>query len=69
MTGKHAPDCRWPKGFPCLRFSTDGTLAGAEIAHTMGTTSEEEIIRRGFEREPLTGMDEEQADWEETGEE
>jgi hypothetical protein len=57
---------------PCREFSTDGTSLGAEIAHSMGTDSEAEIIRQGwiaedFNRQPdLTGMTEEQADWEES---
>lgn len=57
--------CRWPDGRPCRKFSTDGTRLGADIAHTMGTTSELEIIEREANRKPeLTGMDAEQADWE-----
>lgn len=46
----------------CRAFSTDGTRLGQIIAHTQGTTSElthrEQIIL------DLTGMPEEQADWE-----
>lgn len=71
MTGKHAPGCRWPKGSPCREFSTDGTLLGAEIAHTMDTTDEAEIFVQAREdlweevQDRLTGMAEEQAEWEE----
>lgn len=52
------------------RPSTDGTWLGAEIAETMGTTDENEIIAEGrgylkrHAEESLTGMPEEQADWE-----
>jgi hypothetical protein len=63
---QHDGNCAWPNGEPCRKFSTDGTRLGAEIAHTMGTTDEEEIIRRETERirsEELTGMPEEQAEW------
>jgi hypothetical protein len=72
----HDPNCEWStKRIPCLRFSTDGTRAGALIAHTMGTTDEEEIKRIGMIGKPgyhcsridgpeLSGMDEEQRDWE-----
>ena len=67
----HHPKCTWPDGKPWLRFSTDGTRLGAEIAHTFGTTSEQEIAERGDEAlrdlpgtgGKLTGMAEEQADW------
>lgn len=68
---EHEEGCTWPRGKACLLFSTDGTRLGAEIAHQMGTTSEQEILQRGREevREEnerrLTGMTEEQADWEE----
>lgn len=60
---------RWFR--PTKRPSTDGTWLGAEIAETMGTTDEEEIIEQGrqYLREraqaALTGMTEEQADWDE----
>lgn len=60
----HSPGCRWPAE-PCLEFSTDGTQLGAVIAHTMGTTSEAEITAMGKPSASLTGMAEEQADWEE----
>jgi hypothetical protein len=64
---EHDPDCAWEYGgAPCLRFSTDGTALGAEIAHTMGTTSEAEIILMG-ERDRqsafVSDVEEEQADW------
>jgi hypothetical protein len=68
----HDSSCRWAEGgLPCRRFSTDGTLLGAQIAHTMGTTDEEEILEFAREEEherverSLTGMSAEQADWEE----
>lgn len=65
----HDPSCTWPQGYPCKRFSTDGTRVGAYIAHSMGTMDEDEIARMRIEESdierPLTGMPEEQADWEE----
>lgn len=68
---KHDQNCERRNGYyvkaECRTYSTDGTRLGAEIAHTMGTTSEEEIIQRAIAEErdiPLTGMPEEQADWE-----
>lgn len=73
----HDQGCQWStKRIPCRRFSMDGTRLGAMIAHTMGTTDEDDIIRaaRRFGPESsmgqidgpkLSGMDEEQADWEE----
>lgn len=64
---EHDPACKWPKGWPCLRFSTDGTLLGANIAHNMGTTDEAEIAKMGvvqFESD----IDPEQADWDSDGE-
>jgi hypothetical protein len=71
---KHDEDCarsgKWYKAKECREFSTDGTAMGAVIAHTFGTTDEEEIQRIGDERDrserraALTGMEEEQADWE-----
>ena len=64
----HDPWCKWPNGEPCRRFSTDGTRTGADIAHTMGTTSETAITAMGISdlhnSKHLTGMREEQADWE-----
>jgi hypothetical protein len=71
----HDPWCKWPKGEPCRRFSTDGTRLGADIAHTMGTMDEQEIVRRGQTEfagstgSQLTGMPLEQADWESDEEE
>jgi hypothetical protein len=53
------------------RPSTDGTWLGAEIAALYGTDDDNEIIRiqerQRIEetRAHLTGMDEEQRDWEE----
>lgn len=63
----HGEHCIRPYSRECLEFSTDGTRLGAEIAHTMGTTDEEEIIQMGLsgdKRFHLTGMLDEQADWE-----
>lgn len=51
------------------RPSTDGTEMGADIADLFGTDDEEEIIRIGVEshrqmlQDNLTGMSEEQDDW------
>lgn len=62
--------CRWPKGEPCRKFSTDGTRLGAQIAHTMGTTDEQEIIRMSEEESrdaasrSLTGVPIEQREFE-----
>ena len=62
---------KWYKLQECREFSTDGTVMGALIAHQMGTTSESEIQalvaaeNRNAARQSLTGMEEEQADWEE----
>jgi hypothetical protein len=61
---------KWYKEKACNQFSPDGTLVGAMIAHLYGTDDEEEIVQiQDVERiregdENLTGMDEEQADWE-----
>lgn len=64
----HDPSCAWPRGEPCWKFSTDGTRLGAEIAHQMGTADEDAIAARGISdlknEGHLTGMGEEQADWE-----
>jgi hypothetical protein len=62
---EHSDDCGWPYGPPCRSFSTDGTLAGARIAHAMGTADEDEIIRMGFRelRSFESDVDAEQADW------
>jgi hypothetical protein len=71
MSGQHSPKCRYEEtGWPCIEFSTDGSLAGARIAHHFGTTDEEEIKatnRIGTIEDnarALTGMTEEQAEWE-----
>ena len=71
---KHDEDCvrsgKWYREKECREFSTDGTEMGALIAHQMGTTDEEEIKamvaaeNRNAARQGLTGMKEEQADWE-----
>jgi hypothetical protein len=64
----HDPECTWPLGEPCRKFSTDGTHLGAEIAHTMGTTSEA-LIAAGMApnndgpRPFVSYVDEEQAEW------
>lgn len=56
----------------CREYSTDGTLLGAHIAHTMGTDNEQEILENAIEEdrrlrwESLTGVPEEQAEWEST---
>jgi len=70
----HDEDCprsgKWFKSEECRRFSTDGTAMGAMIAHQMGTTDEDEIKQmieeedRNNRRQALTGMEEEQAEWE-----
>jgi hypothetical protein len=54
---------RWYVAKECREFSTDGTAMGALIAHTMGTTDEVEIGHRPVVAPSLTGMTEEQADW------
>jgi hypothetical protein len=60
---------KWYVSKDCREFSTDGTAMGAFIAHTFGTTDEDEIQRIGEERDKaermalLTGVDEEQDDW------
>lgn len=71
---KHDESCarsgKWYREKECREFSTDGTSMGALIAHQMGTTDEEEIKEmvaaenRNAARQGLTGMAEEQADWE-----
>lgn len=72
----HNEDCprkgKWYDHKECREFSTDGTALGADIAHSMGTMDEREIQQRGVEEfrrvfdnsRHLTGMDEEQAEWE-----
>jgi len=62
MMSGHDSWCRWPDGPPCRSFSTDGTRLGADIAHTMGTTSEEEITASSHI--PFSSdIQAEQADW------
>lgn len=60
----HGKYCKWPHGYPCREFSTDGTATGALIAHSLGTTSEEEIIRM-YDRENafVSDIASEQDDW------
>lgn len=70
---KHDEYCersgKWYKLRACQEFSTDGTSLGAAIAHLYGTTDEKEIERlqaeerRGEMKSHLTGMEDEQADW------
>lgn len=68
--GLHHPSCKWPTGHPCRKFSTDGTRLGSQIAHEMGTTSEDEIQAMADKdamaagRAGLTGMSAEQDEWE-----
>jgi hypothetical protein len=70
FTRDHGPYCPEPYTGECLRFSTDGSRLGADIAHTFGTTNEQEIIETesigtvADNARHLTGMDEEQAEWE-----
>jgi hypothetical protein len=65
----HDSWCKWPAGPPCRSFSTDGTRLGADIAHTMGTTSEA-LIAQGKapndDQPPvfISDVEAEQADWE-----
>lgn len=71
----HGDDCprkgKWYVRKECREFSTDGTAMGAATAHMMGTDDPEEVRRigieelRGMAKRGLTGMDEEQADWDE----
>ena len=71
---RHDKDCpksgKWYSSAECRRYSTDGTALGAHIAHTMGTSSEQDIIDSAWEDprqaaiDSLTGMDAEQAEWE-----
>lgn len=67
----HDEHCPRPYKGDCLKFSTDGTRLGVEIAHTMATDDEEEIIRSSdlgsmawVAKNKLEGMDAEQAEWE-----
>lgn len=60
----HAKWCKYTNGYPCREFSTDGTATGALIAHSMGTTDEEEIIRMDDrENAFVSDIAAEQADW------
>lgn len=69
----HDEDCprkgKWFINPECRAFSTDGTALGADIAHTFGTTDEEAIRadELNARKQALTGMKEEQADWESDG--
>jgi hypothetical protein len=73
----HDEDCprkgKWFINPECRAFSTDGTALGADIAHTFGTTDEEAIKAEvdndelNAQKQVLTGMEEEQADWESDG--
>ena len=63
---EHSASCKYPNGQPCRQFSTDGTLMGAHIAHTMGTTDEDEIAKMPNILPFESFVDEEQRDWEET---
>jgi hypothetical protein len=73
---KHDASCprsgKWYVHKDCREFSTDGTALGADIAHLYGVADEsliEELqeLERIRERDAaLTGMEEEQADWEES---
>jgi hypothetical protein len=74
---QHGDKCersgKWYKQRQCREFSTDGTAMGATIAHLYGTDDDRVIgmiqeAERRMEREaPLTGMLEEQAEWESAG--
>ena len=60
----------WYKRKECRAFSTDGTGMGARVAHLYGTNDDsviekiQEAERRAEIQAKLTGMDEEQRDWE-----
>jgi len=70
----HGSQCersgKWYLSRECREFSTDGTAMGAIIAHLYGTDDEntiemiQEAERRWEVQKNLTGMKEEQADWE-----
>lgn len=62
---EHDPTCEWKRGGkPCRRFSTDGTVLGAEIAHTMGTTDEGAIVLDTYGHPAfMSDVAAEQADW------
>ena len=66
----HKYTARQPERKECREFSTDGTGMGARIAHLYGT-KDDHVIEKIQEAEHraevlanLTGMDEEQRDWE-----
>lgn len=63
----HDENCAYEEGGrPCLKYSTDGTSLGAWIAHTMGTTDEEQIVRDPLHKNwPAyrSNVEAEQADW------
>lgn len=71
---KHSTECpksgRWYVEKECREFSTDGTWIGANIAHLYGTKDDDAIAaiqaaeRKAEVMASLTGMEEEQADWE-----
>ncbi len=64
---------KWYKKRECREFSVDGTAMGATIAHLYGTTCMktidmiQEAEMRADKFKHLTGMDEEQRDWEGDG--
>lgn len=65
----HGPHCKVPYSRACAQFSTDGTRLGADIAHQFGTTDEDEIANMDefgipLATKNLTGMDQEQREWE-----
>jgi hypothetical protein len=60
----HGEHCPTPYRGDCLTFSTDGTRIGVEIAHTMGTMDEDEILNRALSPTFMSDVDKEQADWE-----
>lgn len=72
FTKSHGPWCPEPYSGECKKFSTDGSRLGADIAHQFGTTDEENIKATNEtgttadNAKKLTGMEEEQAEWEST---
>lgn len=75
---KHGDQCersgKWYRRRECREFSTDGTAMGAAIAHLYGTDDGDtiEMIQEAEckweQQKNLTGMEEEQAEWEATEE-